>query len=179
MVSLRCIRLIAPLFVLCASVAVAATNSWPWWSRNGLTRNPPDIICAVKIPPGFTAITPTAKTTGRLKLNARFRSPEGSVEFAVAVGDEGTLGYQVANGERVLSVKPSTYKGKGPHGESYTSRSEEITIQGPKGSYTRYLKNDDGEILWEFKVASETARKKYQSTYIQFKNGLSLPGMGD
>lgn len=175
-----------PLVPLCAAAALiscssilAAGTSWPWWSRTGITQNAPEDICAVKMPPGFVPIAPMVGANGELSLNARFRSPDGSVEFAIAVAGEGAMQYQVGAGERVLSVKPTTVKGKGPQGQPYTSVHEEITIQGPKGSYTRYLKNEGSAFLWEFKVASEGARKNYQTTYVQFKKGLSLPGMGD
>jgi hypothetical protein len=146
---------LAGLFLLIASAVVAAewkTYKGPWFS--------------VKYPPGFKVVT--AKTQPD---SARFRAPDGSVEFYVYSpmwnGEPGDIGLDPAR-ETIKDDNSETRGDKQVHW---------WTIIAKDGSYCRsYVDTVDTvsntRLIFGIKYTNEPALKKYQPDYAQFKKSL-------
>ena len=186
MIALRSLFFAA--FLICALARDSEAKRWP--------ADADEFATTIGIPEGFTpvrwkppAINPSAKEAPLL-LEARFRSPDGKAEFAVAIyhvrhvpsGPEARrIAVPLARGEKITDRKTTRRKIAGPDGgNDYWVHEEATTVSGP--GYTRYLLNSLSTSslpgatsdLWEFRVADEAARKRYAAAYRKFKESLQL-----
>lgn len=167
--------------------SAGANGSWSRWPAGREDYEP-----SCEVPPGFQAIPPVARYDGPapVSLNARFRSENGSVEFAVtAISPRGlppnvesrAIPLPLLPGERITSREPE-WKSVSVQGTKAEHYHESIVVSGPDNAYTRYFSIELStsnlplaySMLWEFKVRSENARKDFQSTYRQFKERVNL-----
>ena len=183
---------IAALIAL-VSPSSASDSKWKQWPANADDHE--GLLTSLRIPPKFKRIQPLVPDSERTLINGRFRSPDGNAEFAITA----IWPRQMANSVKARSIKLPLLPGEsvvkrtpkdekitwlGEDGKSgeYIHHFEDITVEGPKGAYTRYFRIELStsslpgtfSMLWEFKAANESARKAYQSTYKKFKEGLSL-----
>ena len=179
---------IAPIFLSTCLLACALARGEEW------TRWPPGadkFDTTIAVPPGFEAVRwrpPLPGKNALLLLGARFRSSDRKAEFAVAVYYARSLPTQPearrvvitpARGEKVIERKSDRKKFSGEQG-SYWGYDEETTIAG-KG-YTRYLLNSfstgtlpgASSVLWELRVADESARKRHAAAWRRFKDSLEI-----
>lgn len=150
----------------------------------------------IGIPDGFTAMkwrAPAINAAGKkapLILDGRFRSADGKAEFAVAIyyarhipsdPEARRIAVPLGRGEKITDHKSNKRKIAGRDGESdYWGYDEETTVSGP--GYTRYLLNSFSTSslpgatsdFWEFRVADESARKRYAAAYRKFKESLQV-----
>lgn len=167
--------------------AYAGEDRWTQWPVGREDYEP-----SCQVPPGFQAVPPVARHFGNapVSLNERFRSEDGSAEFAVTAisprglpptADARAIPLPLLPGERIASREPER-KSILIHGTKAEHYHESIVVVGPGNAYTRYfsieLSTSDlplaSSILWEFKVSDENARKRFQSTYRQFKERVNL-----
>lgn len=176
------------LFGLIANFpAHAGEDRWTQWPVGREDYEP-----SCQVPPGFQPMPPVARYFGSapLSLNERFRSEDGSAEFAVtAISPRGlpptaearAIPLPLLPGERVASREPER-KSMSIHGTRAEHYHESIAVVGPENAYTRYfsveLSTSDlplaSSMLWEFKVKDEKARKRFQSIYREFKERVNL-----
>jgi len=153
-----------------------------------------EFATTVAVPSGFTAIRSARSGLGAgggeapLLLDARFRSPDRKVEFAVAVFHVRRLpadpamrriAVRLARGEKIIDHQSNRRKAVGEHGE-YWLYDEETTVGGD--GYTRYLRHSfstgslpgASSVLWEFRVADEKARQNYAAAYRRFRDSLEI-----
>ena len=153
-----------------------------------------EFATTVVVPPSFTAIRSARSAIGAgqgkapLLLDARFRSPDRNVEFAVAVFHVRRLPatpamrritVRLARGEKIIDHQSSRRKAVGEHGE-YWLYDEETTVDGD--GYTRYLRHSfstgslpgASSILWEFRATDDTTRKSYAAAYRRFRDSLEI-----
>lgn len=178
------------LCTIAVSCVTAHADSERNWSRWPIGREDYEPSC--EAPPGFEALAPVAHYNGPapLSLNERFRSEDGSVEFAViAISarelpqtlEARAIALPLMKGERIVSRK-SDWNSISAHGTPTKHYHESIVVAGPGNTYTRYFSIElstgnlplASSILWEFKVSDEAARKRYQSTYRAFKERVNL-----
>lgn len=177
--------LLLSLFLAFTPAAFPGETQWRKWPRGTQ-----DSEASVRIPATFKVVVPGVKQSEKMLINGRFRSPDGAVEFAVAVtyvrGMERSVGARsislpLLSGERVIARTPATRKVKSEYGD-YVLYEEDITVERPKKSYTRYFRielstgslSGASSCLWEFKAADERSQKAYQAIYRQFKKTLDL-----
>jgi hypothetical protein len=171
--------------LLFAVAQVRAAEKWTQW--------PPgrqEVEANLQIPPNFKKIPSLVKRTDRVIIDGRFRSPDGTAEFAVTAiyarnmektVKARTIELPLLPGERVTERTPKEKKIPAEEGD-YLLYDEDFIVEGPKGSYTRYfhLELSTGtrpgatSMLWEFKVTDERAKKAYQAIYQQFKKKVNL-----
>ena len=186
MITLR-LFLLAGVFV-CALARGEEAKRWPAGADEFAT--------TIAIPEGFAPARwkPPAINAGGKKapllLDARFRSPDGKAEFAVAISyvrhvpsgpDARRIAVPLARGEKITDRKTSRRKIAGRDGgDDYWHYEEATTVSGP--GYTRYLLNSLSTSslpgatsdFWEFRVADEAARKRYAAAYRKFKESLEV-----
>ena len=148
----------------------------------------------LRIPEGFKAIPPLAipppHTEGAAALlNQRFRSPDGTCEFGVAVVKVGTLGKEgqdrlitwgpIMDGEKETSAHSNA---DAPVDNLVTER---FGITGVGDAYTRYFQRTystkDGEdalaVLWELMVRDSGGLDRWREVYAGFKASLDLSAL--
>lgn len=179
--------LFASIF-LCSLARGAESKRWPAGAEEGMT--------TIGIPAGFTAArwhAPAINAAGKkapLLLNARFRSPDGKAEFAVAIyyvrhvpsdPDARRIAVPLARGEKITDHKTSRKKVAGRDGGAdYWIYEDETTVSGP--GYTRYLLNSFSTSslpgatsdFWEFRAADDSSRKQHAAAYRKFKDSLEV-----
>lgn len=150
----------------------------------------------IGIPDGFSPVRwqpPPINAAGKkapLILDARFRSPDGKAEFAVAIyyvrhvpsdPEARRIAAPLARGEKITDRKTSRKKiPRRDGGEDYWLYEEATTVSGP--GYTRYLLNSLSTSslpgatsdFWEFRAADEDSRKRYAGAYRKFKESLEV-----
>lgn len=178
----------ACLLALILMVPLARGDEWKRWPDNA-----DELAASIGIPPGFTAIrgrqpAPAGTAGHEPLLDARFRSPDRKVEFAVTVyyvriwpqpPKARRITAVIAPGEKVIERKTSRKKFTGEHGD-YWGYDEEMTVAG--NGYTRYLLNSfsTGTLpgasseLWEFRTTDDESRKRYATVYKKFKDSLNI-----
>lgn len=161
--------------------------SSPMHSPAPLITQPPLVLPktgrdSVSPPADFQRIASRVSNSARTVLNDRFESPDGTVQFAITAIRVGDLPPTVE--ARLIAL---------PQGEGETlaertpSRSsslyhEDITVTGPRGSYSRYFAldismstNPDATTrLWEFWVRDERALQRYKENYRRFKSSVKF-----
>jgi hypothetical protein len=186
MITVRCF-LLAGIFV-CALARGEEAKRWPAGADEFAT--------TVGIPEGFAPMRwkpPVINAAGKkapVLLDARFRSPDGKAEFAVAIyyvrhvpsgPDARRIAVPLASGEKITDRRTSRRKIAGKDGgHDYWSYEEATTVSGP--GYTRHLLNSLSTSslpgatsdFWEFRVADEEARKRYTAAYRKFKASLEV-----
>ena len=115
-------------------------------------------------------------------MNERFRSADGSVEFAIFAIRVGDLA-PTADARRIAIPRVD--------GETVTERTpsrnsalfhEDVTVVGPRGAYTRYFavdaplttNPDETARLWEFWVRDGQALESYKEAYRAFKRSVAF-----
>lgn len=186
MIALR-LFLVAGIFG-CAVAHGEEAKRWPVGADEFAT--------TIGIPGGFApvrwkppAINPAGKKAPLL-LDARFRSPDGKAEFAVAIyyvrhvpsdPEARRIAVPLARGEKVTHRKTDRRKIAGRDGgDDYWHYEEATTVSGP--GYTRYLLNSFSTSslpgatsdFWEFRVADEETRKRHAAAYRKFKESLEV-----
>jgi len=178
----------ACLLALILTRPLARGAEWKRWPEKA-----DEFAATIGVPPGFTPTrarqSPAAGNAGHEPpLDARFRSADRKVEFAVTVyyvrmwpqsPETRRIAAAVAPGEKVLARKSSCKKFTGEHGD-YWLYDEEMTVAGD--GYTRYLLNSfstsnlpgAGSELWEFRATDEESRKRYTAAYKKFKDSLEI-----
>ena len=155
-----------------------------------------EFATTIGIPEGFAPVRwkpPAINAAGKkapLLLDARFRSPDGKAEFAVAIyyvrhvpsdPEARRIAVPLARGEKVTDRKTDRRKIAGRDGgDDYWHYEEATTVSGP--GYTRYLLNSFSTSslpgatsdFWEFRVADEETRKRYAAVYRKFKESLEV-----
>src|SRR5437016_4816066 len=113
----------------------AADAPWTLWPAGSRDYEP-----SLRIPPNFKKIPPLVHRADPMMLNGRFRSPDGTAEFAVtavyARHLEGTVKARTIDlpllpGERITERTPKERKIKAEEGD-YVLYDEDITVEGPK-----------------------------------------------
>jgi len=144
---------------------------------------------SIDIPHGFSRISTGMKDMDHTLINTRIQSSDRTVAFGVYMLNVRSLSENVnarkiqlplKRGEKVVDRESSVRNVKLDGGIRYQHYSEQITVSGPNHSYTRYfnLQVTTGSVpgaasvLWELQVANDSARKKYQKIYRQFKGSL-------
>lgn len=178
--------LLAGIFV-CALARGEEAKRWPAGADEFAT--------TIGVPEGFSPVRwkpPAINAAGKkapLLLDARFRSPDGKVEFAVAIyyvrhapsgADARRIAFSLARGEKITNRKTSRRRIAGRDGGDYWVYENAATVSGP--GYTRYLLNSLSTSslpgatsdLWEFRVADEETRKRYAASYRKFKESLEV-----
>lgn len=175
-------QLLNLLFIVSLFSSVITLHAeWQRWPDEGEASTNPSIA----IPDGFRKIRPLVPEPEEPALiNARVRSPDGAVEFAVlansARGMPPTIESRKLNpvlreGERITKSSTTSEVIESDYGD-YLHYTEHIVVQGPDNAYTRYFRiqlstgNLAGAstVLWEFLTKDEKSRKEYQATYQRF-----------
>jgi hypothetical protein len=142
-----------------------------------------DLEGGISIPSNFKSIQPSVPQSARTILNRRFQSANGAVQFAVtAINVRGlaptvearTIAIPRLRGEEVTERTPS------PVGNNHYH--EDVTVEGPNHSYTRYFSVDVSTSssvgaysrLWEFWVRDEQALQTYKEIYRAFKKSVKF-----
>jgi hypothetical protein len=157
---------------------------WQGWQRWPLEDN----WISIYLPPSFkTTRAYTANDDNGIVFDVRLRSPDGKAEFAVSVA--GVSQYVSSISARQLpwvrfgsheSVVEHYLSGLQSAGDSSVGYEEDFTVINAHPTYTRYFKRSFSmsnqwlaeSFLWEFKVANDATRLKYQALYRQFKECL-------
>jgi hypothetical protein len=143
-----------------------------------------EFATTIGVPPGFTPIgarrSPAAGDAGREPLfDARFRSADRKVEFAVTVyyvrmwpqaPEARRIAAAITSGEKIVERKTSRKQFTGEHGD-YWLYDEEMTVAGD--GYTRYLLNSfstsnlpgASSELWEFRATDDESRKRSSAVF--------------
>ncbi|MEY2507050.1 MAG: hypothetical protein QOH01_1379 [Verrucomicrobiota bacterium] len=139
-------------------------------------------VPSVNTPANFQRVTPRIANTPRTIMNERFRSADGSAEFAIFAIRVGDLP-ATADARRIAIPRAE--------GETITERTplrdsahfhEDVTVAGPRGGYTRYFavdapltaNADETARLWEFWVRDERALQSYKEAYRAFKKSVAF-----
>ena len=176
------------LLVLTFTPSLARGGEWKRWPAKA-----DEFAATIGVPPGFTPIrarqSPAAGNAGHEPLlDARFRSADRKVEFAVTVyyvrmwpqaPEARRIAAVIAPGEKIVDRKSNRKQFTGEHGD-YWLYDEEMTVAGD--GYTRYLLNSfstsnlpgAGSELWEFRATDEESRKRYTAAYKKFKDSLEI-----
>jgi hypothetical protein len=176
----------ACLLALVLTCPLARGGEWKRWPDKA-----DEFAATIGIPPGFTPIrarqSPVAGNAGREPLfDARFRSADRKVEFAVTVyyvrmwpraPATRRIAAAIAPGEKIVERKTSRKQFTGEHGD-YWLYDEEMRVAGD--GYTRYLLNSfstsnlpgASSELWEFRATDDESRKRYSAVYKRFKESL-------
>jgi hypothetical protein len=135
-------------------------------------------------PPNFTRIAPRVSSSPRTIINDRFRSADGTVEFALTAVKVGDLAPTVdARRIAIPRLEGETFTERTPTKDSSIFH-EDATVAGPRHSYTRYFAVDvpwsstsgvAAARLWEFWVRDEEALRKYKEVYRDFKSRTKFP----
>ena len=177
--------LLTAVFIGLVQSVHAADSSWAQWPAKSQ-----DCDASIWVPPAFKMIPSTVQQSDRTIINARVRSPEGAVEFAVTAiytrkmeptVKARTIALPLLPGEHITERTPKQRIIKASEGD-YLLYDEDTTVQGPKGAYTRYFhleistgsRPGASSVLWEFKAVDEPARKAHQVTYQQFKEKVNF-----
>lgn len=133
-----------------------------------------------RIPPSFKNIPPVVPQSAGTILNHRFQSPDGAVQFAITAISVRGLAPTVEARAIAIPLLP---------GEKITERiparssvyHEDVTVEGPGRSYTRYFSVDLSTAasggysrLWEFWVQDDHALQMYKETYRAFKKSVKV-----
>lgn len=178
----------ACLLALILLHSTARGDEWKRWPGQG-----EEFAATIAIPPGFTLVrarqlASTVSAEHEPLLDARFRSADRKVEFALIVYyvrqwspalETRRITAAIAHGEKVIERKSSRKQFTGEHGD-YFLYDEEMTVAG--GGYTRYLLNSfststlpgASSVLWEFRVTDEKSRRDYSAIYKKFKESLDI-----
>jgi len=178
----------ACLLALILMLPLARGAEWKRWPDKA-----DEFVATIGIPPGFTPLrarqSPAAGNAGHEPvLDARFRSADRKVEFAVTVyyvrmwpqaPEARRIAAAIAPGEKIVERKSSRKQFTGEHGD-YWLYDEEMTVAGE--GYTRYLLNSfstsnlpgAGSELWEFRAKDEESRKRSGAVYKRFKDSLEI-----
>jgi hypothetical protein len=178
----------ACLLALILMPLVARGEEWKRWPDKA-----DELAASIGIPPGFASIrarqpAPAGTVGHEPLLDARFRSADRKVEFAVTVyyvrmwsqaPKARRITAVIAPGEKAIERKTSRKKFTGEHGD-YWGYDEEMTVAG--NGYTRYLLNSfststlpgASSELWEFRTTDEESRKRYAAVYKKFKDSLNI-----
>jgi hypothetical protein len=173
------------------SSGFARAEDWKRWPADA-----GEYGTTISIPPGFAAVKwrpaiqmKPGKDAPQL-LSGRFRSKDGKAEFSVIVYYVRGLP-ENAEGRRIklglepgekLSEQKSKRKKVNDDTGPYFHYDEESTVSG--AGYTRYRLNDfstsslpgAASAFWEFKVADEATRKRYEPLWKRFKDSLEVEG---
>jgi len=174
--------------VLILMLPCARGAEWKRWPEKG-----DEFAAIIDVPPGFSQLrarqSPAAGNAGHEPLlDARFRSADRKVEFAVTVyyvrmwpqaPEARRIAAVIAPGEKIVDRKSNGKQLTGEHG-NYWLYDEEMTVAG--NGYTRYLLNSfstsnlpgAGFELWEFRATDEESRKRYTAAYKKFKDSLEI-----
>lgn len=178
----------AGLLALTLMLPLARGDEWKRWPNKA-----DEFAATIGNPPGFTPIrarqpSPTVSARHEPLLDARFRSGDRKVQFAVTVYyvrmwpqalETRRITAAIAPGEKVVGRKSSRKKFTGEHGD-YWLYDEEMTVFGD--GYTRYLLNSfststlpgASSELWEFRATDGESRKRYAGVYKKFKDSLDI-----
>jgi hypothetical protein len=160
---------------------------WKGWTRWPSRES--GIGVSIYIPPGFQAsrlyfLVADEKVPF---FDVRLRSPDGRAEFALKVAGVSDWAIsaiarslpwdRISSSEVVTEDHLNKVEGD-VAGE--TAYEEEITAINTNPPYTRYFKRSFSmskewyarSLLWEFEVADDLTRSKYQALYRQFKESL-------
>jgi hypothetical protein len=167
---------------------VTATSAAPVQppATSSLSRDQADI----SLPPNFKNIRPIVPESPRTILNRRIQSVDGTVQFAVTVINVRGLAPTVEaraiaiprqQGEEITERLPSKEEFESVGG-NYSVYHEDVTVEGPNHSYTRYFRTDvstsseagASSRLWEFWVRDERALLNYKEIYRAFKKSVKL-----
>ena len=181
-------RVSAGLLALVLMLPLARGAEWKRWPDKA-----DEFGASIAIPPDFTPTRvwwPVSAVSSEHEslFDARFRSADHKVEFAVTVyyvrqwpqaPETRRITAVIAHGEKIVERKSSRKKFTGEHGD-YWLYDEEMTVSG--NGYTRYLLNSfsTGTLpgasseLWEFRVTDGESRKHYAATYKKFKDSLEI-----
>ena len=132
------------------------------------------------VPSSFRSIQPLVPQSAGTILNYRLQSPDGTVQFAfAAISVRGlaptvearAIAIPLLPGEKITERIPT--KGSVYH--------EDVTVEGPGRSYTRYFSVDLSTAasggysrLWEFWVRDDHALQAYKETYRAFKKSVKF-----
>jgi hypothetical protein len=152
-----------------------------------------EFAATIAAPPGFMPVRPhgpalASRAAQNKLLDARFRSVDRKVEFAVTVyyvrhlpqtTEKRRIAAIIADGEKVIERKTSRKRFTGEHGD-YWLYDEELSVAGD--GYTRYLLNSfstgtlpgASSVLWEFRAADDNSRRRYAPLYRRFKDSLDI-----
>ena len=174
--------------VVCSLARGEEAKRWPAGADEFAT--------TIGIPDGFSPKRwqpPPINAAGEkapLILQARFRSSDWKVDFAVAIyyvrhvpsdPEARRIAAPLMRGEKVTDRKTSRRKIAGRDGGAdYWHYEEATTVSGP--GYTRYLLNSLSTSslpgatsdFWEFRAADEDSRKRYAAAYRKFKESLEV-----
>ena len=167
-----------------ASAAMAQWNTWPAGVK------PDDHVAFVHYPPEFKVIESLVPKGDDTLLNGRFRSADGSVEFALTVVNvrhrapdlkSRVIPLPLQKGDKIVE-KTNTQKTIKGEGGEYLHYDEAVTVAGAKEGSTRYFRLETTTarlpmsvaLLWEYKATSERARKTFQIAYTKFTQSLNL-----
>jgi TIR domain len=162
--------------------ALALPSSSPVPSR--------DLEGSISIPSNFKSIQPSVPQSARTVLNRRIQSADGAVQFAVtAISVRGlaptvearAIAIPRLQGEEVTERTPSR-ENFASMGDNYYVYHEDVTVEGPNHSYTRYFRVDvstsssvgASSHLWEFWVRDEQALQTYKEIYRAFKKSVKF-----
>jgi hypothetical protein len=162
--------------------ALALPSSSPLPSR--------DLEGSIIIPSNFKSIQPSVPQSARTILNQRLQSADGTVQFAVtAINVRGlaptvearAIAIPRLQGEEVTERTPSR-EDFASVGDNYYVYHEDVTVEGPNHSYTRYFRVDvstsssvgGSSRLWEFWVRDERALQTYKEIYRAFKKSVKF-----
>jgi TIR domain len=140
------------------------------------------------LPANFRSIQPSVPQSARTIVNRRFQSTDGAVQFAVTSMNVRDLAPTVEAravaiprlpGEEVTERTPSR-ENFTSGGENYYVYHEDMTVEGPHHSCTRYFRTDISTSsaigaysrLWEFWVRDEQALQTYKEIYRAFKKSV-------
>jgi hypothetical protein len=136
----------------------------------------------IATPIGFQRVTSLVPETPLMVANHRFRSADGTAQFAITAIRVSDLSPTVE--ARMIALPRSD-------GEKVTERTptrdsvlyhEDITVEGPNRSYTRYFaidvslseSSDATTRLWEFWVRDQRALQSYKEIYRAFKKSVKF-----
>lgn len=181
-------RVSAGLLALVLMLPLARGAEWKRWPDKA-----DEFGASIAVPPDFTSTrarrpAPAVSPEHEPLFDARFRSADHKVEFAVTVyyvrmwpqaPETRRITAAIAPGEKIVERKSSRKKFTGEHGD-YWLYDEEMTVAG--NGYTRYLLNSfstsnlpgAGSELWEFRAKDEQSRRRYAAAYKRFKDSLEI-----
>ena len=149
-----------------------------------------DSEATLSIPSNFKSIQPRIPQSARTVLNRRFQSTDGAVQFAITALEVRGLAPTIEAraiaiprlpGEEVTERTPSREDFTSV-GDNYYVYHEDVTVEGPNHSYTRYFRADvstsssagASSRLWEFWVRDEQALQTYKEIYRAFKKSVKF-----
>lgn len=167
-----------------ASPVTTATTSAPSPSSAN------DLKGDIVVPANFKRIAPRVPQSSSTILNQRVQSNDGAVQFAItAIKVSGLAPTTEARAIKIpqlpgeaITERVSSKEDFTSAGGNYSVYHEDVTVEGPNRSYTRYFRTDISTSasvdatsrLWEFWVRDEQALQNYNEIYRAFKKSVKF-----